>query len=234
MVAPFRHVAQGCLLLLFIASSCNKGRSVTGHGSDAEGTHPPPVAGANQPVRSPAEIAALLNQYHRERDYERMEPLIVENQREWTIGFIRRMDKVLENQARVREAATRRFGAILAGAWDLSAIENNLGVFSSRCRIINQSFKGNEAIVTLQEGDHVPLVHARFERTAKGWRYRPKETPRTILAELDALAGLLGDIVESIKSGAGFDAYVNTFGADILPQMGRVVAVGSERRANGE
>jgi len=229
-----RHVAYRSVLLLFIASGCNEGRSVTGHGPDAEGTHPPPVAGTHQPVRSPAEIAALLHQYHHERDYERLAPLIVADRRVRTIGFIRQMDAVLKNQARVREAATRRFGAILADAWDLSAIEDNLGVFSSRCRIVNQSFKGDEAIVTLQEGDHVPLVHARFARTAEGWRYRPEETPLAILAELDGLAVVLEDIAESIKSGAGFDTYVNAFGTKVLPQMGRVVAVRDERMANCE
>jgi len=179
---------------------------------------------AGDPVaQSPAEVAVLLGRYHRDRDYDRIAPLIVADRRAETMAFLRAVDRVLDAHAQMRDAAEARFGSLPANAWNLSAMENNLGVFSAETHLINQRFKGTQAVVTMQEAENVPLVRTAFEQSGGVWRLRPEPLTQAVLPELDELARVLCDVGGELEGGARFESYVEAFFGRVLPQMARVV-----------
>lgn len=171
---------------------------------------------------------------HLARDYDKIAPYIVENRREETIAFLRAVDQVLDTNTRLRQVADQRLGKIASRAWSLSSLENNLGVFSARTHLINQTFKGPTALVTLQEGENIPLVRASFVLTGDGWRYQASASPQDIIPALHRLAAVLADVTASLERGAGVEDYVRAFVDRIWPQMNRVVAAGQgdERRVS--
>lgn len=183
---------------------------------------------------SPAEIVSRLGTYHLARDYDGMGLLIAADRREETIAFLRAVDEVLDNNTRLRQVAEERLGEVATEAWNLSALEDNLGVFSARTRLINQTFKGRAALVTLQEGENVPLVRASFVLTEEGWKYQASASPRDMVPALRGLAVILADVTVSLEKGAGVEAYVQAFVDRVWPQMNRVVAAaqGGDRRVS--
>ena len=183
-------------------------------------------AGEDPGTMSPAEIVSRLGTYHVARDYDRIGPLIAADRREETIAFLRAVDEVLDNNTRLRQVAEERLGKLAADAWNLSALEDNLGVFSARTHLINQTFKGKTALVTLQEGENVPLVRPSFVLTDEGWKYQPPASPDGMVAALRGLAEILADVTTSLEEGAGVEDYVRDFVDRVWPQMNRVVAAG--------
>ncbi|MCG8408082.1 MAG: hypothetical protein MI923_23025 [Phycisphaerales bacterium] len=172
--------------------------------------------------RSPAEVVDQLNDYHQKRDYKRIAPLVVAERRLATVDFLKAVDRVIDRNLMLREIAEMRYGGPMSDAWDLTAIGNNLGVFSNRIKVINQRFKGETAIVTLQEGDNVPLVRATFDLTNEGWQLRPVLPPKSAVPELGKLADILVDLTQAMEQGLAFEGYFKAFVDRVLPQMQKV------------
>lgn len=172
---------------------------------------------------SPAEVARRLGSLHRERDYDGIARLIVEDRSETTIDVLRAIDEVLDANGSLHRAVRESYGTATSDTWDLATMENNIGVFSSQVRLINQRFKGSRAVVTLQEGESVPLVHAEFELTGGRWLFRPETVPSTLAPALTELAGILRDVEESVRLGASFESYMDAFLYRVMPQMARSV-----------
>ena len=226
-----KHAATIAVFVVLAAVSCGcreqaapddaapRGGSPTGqqHPHSEDGT-----ANAAALAQSPANAARLLQKYHQERNYAAMAPLIVQDQREGTIALLKAVDAVLDANTEMQVIAQKKFGDMSSGLWDLASMENNLGPFSARVSLFSQHFKGDEAFVTLQEGDNVPLVHGRFAFDGHAWRYRPDATPASILPELHKLTEVLRGISASVRKGASFESYDNTFVERVLPQIKRV------------
>jgi hypothetical protein len=184
---------------------------------------PVPPAAAAAPSRSPAEIAQLLQTLHQQHDYAAIGPLIVADRRAAMLKLLIAVDDVLSANQELQNAARQAFGSAVTGMWDISAMENNLGPFSSRVAVINQTFKGNTATVTLQEGDNVPLARVPFDWVGDCWQYRPEAIPAQILPELGSLAGILRDLAKSTRAGAPFDTCFDAFTERVFPQMRRIM-----------
>ncbi|MFH1418617.1 MAG: hypothetical protein ABII12_10090 [Planctomycetota bacterium] len=180
------------------------------------------TASAAARAQSPANAARLLQKYHQERNYAAMAPLIAQDQRERTIALLEAVDTVLDANTEMQVIAQEKYGGASYGLWDLAAMENNLGPFSARVSLFSQHFKGDEAFVTLQEGDNVPLVHGRFAFDGDAWRYHPDPAPASIVPELHRLAETLRGVSASIRKGASFESYDSTFVDRVLPQIKRV------------
>ncbi len=202
------------------------------HGCDAPPQPPAPAAPASatpapQVVQpqvnaqeqgiTPSVGARLLGEYHRRRDYDRLSALIHEDHRAATLSFLRAVDAVIDANARMREVAIARFGRVLADSWNLSAIENNLGVFSADTQILTQRFRGDEAEVTLQEGEQVPLVRARFLRVGGDWKFVPDAVSADIEPTLLRLGGELRGIASRLNAGADYIEYLKAFPERIAP-----------------
>jgi hypothetical protein len=179
--------------------------------------------------RSPAEITQLLQTLHQQHDYAAIGPLIVADRRAAMLKLLRAIDDVLSANNELQDAARQAFGAAVTGIWDISVMENNIGPFSSRVAVINQTFKGNTATVTLQEGDNVPLARVPFDWVGDCWQYRPEATPAQILPELGTLAGILRELANSTREGASFDACFDAFTERVFPQMRRIMTASDDR-----
>jgi hypothetical protein len=205
-----------------------RGMPVTPQRSEASVERQPGPA-VRPAVQSPAETALLLQALHQQRDYAAIAPLIVADRRGASLDLLMTIDDVLSANDELQEAVRGVYGSTVSGLWDLSAVENNLGPFSARVVVINQSFKGDSAIVTLQEGDNVPLARAHFDWAEDRWQYRPEVTPAQILPELDILARILRDLAGEAKGGLSFEACFDAFAQRVFPQMHRIIAASEVR-----
>ncbi len=191
---------------------------------DSDSPRSEPVQAQPAAVPSPAQVAAELQRLFAARDYARLGELLIPERREATIELLRAVAEVLDANAAVQRAAEAAYGeAAIAVSWDLAAMQDNLGVFSARMKLISQRLKGNEAVVTLQEGEHVPLVHAEFVWSDGQWRHQPEPTPRAMVPELRELARILRELGHEVRSGAPIEAYFDAFADRVFPRMARVV-----------
>ena len=178
--------------------------------------------------QSPANVVRRLQSLYQQRDYARIAPLIVEDRRDATLQLLEAVDEVIDANAALQMTAKNKYAAVPSETWNLAAMEDNLGPFSKHICIINQRFKGATAVVTLQGGDNIPLVHAAFELVGVEWQYRPERTPFCMLTELRKLARILRDVEESVVRGAPLDSYFDAFLYRVLPQISRVATATDE------
>jgi hypothetical protein len=218
-------------MLVLVSPGCRDDGVGVPSAANAQAVQPPVLdqeASGRTVVRSPVDTIHLLRSLRERGEYAEMALLIVEDRRDTAIAIAEAADKVLAANARLRAAVDEEYGVPSCASWDLSGMENNLSIFSSRLKLISQRFTGDHAVVTLQQGDHVPLVRARFELGAHGWEYRPPAAPLSMAGELEKLAGAVDCVAHSIKCGASFEEYMASFFEQVLPQMNRVVTVKDE------
>lgn len=177
--------------------------------------------------RSPADVVLTLQRLHERRDYEGLAVFLEQDARVATVEFLKAVDEVIDAHARTEKLAEAAYGPLTAETWSV-AVEDNLGPFSKRVRLIGQQFLGDSAEVTLQEGDNVPVVHAKFVYDGQGWRYRPDRVRAGAPGELRRLAAILRDVGDAIEGGATYEHYCDAFVYRLLPQMDRVVTGGRE------
>lgn len=220
MKARIARLAFGGILVAYAAAlmGCRD--------SDSPRSASVPARPAAVAVRSPAQVAAELQRLFAARDYARLGELIIPERREATIELLRAVAEVIDANAAVQRAAEAAYGeAVIAWSWDLAAMQDNLGVFSARLKLISQRLKGDEAVVTLQEGEHIPLVHAEFVWRDGQWQHQPELTPRALVPELRELARVLREVGHEIRSGGPIEAYFDAFAERVFPRMARAVTV---------
>ncbi len=208
---------------LGMAAAVMSGCRSEGSSHDSPQTSAKTVSPAAHTAASPAELATLLRELHERRDYETIAQCITADRRESAVAILRAIDDVLESDDRLRAAVAARYGGPRFIAWDMSVMRNNLGVFSSEIRVINQTFHGDRATVTLQEGEHVPLVRAPFVYSEGRWLYEPDMPPGAMAAGLRGLADALASIRGEVERGdTDYAAYLQSFYGRVLPEMERV------------
>jgi hypothetical protein len=175
---------------------------------------------------TPLQAARLLHELHETREYGKMAELIVEQERASTLRALIALDDAIAANADLRRTAETAYSGPQQETWDIAAMENNLGVFSKVVSFISVSYRGEEAIVTLQESDQLPLVHIRFVPRDGRWLLLPEHLPETLPAELNALARLIREVEGEVARGASLNTYVDAFFHRVLPQMRRVVSTG--------
>jgi len=148
--------------------------------------------------------------------------LVVESRREGLAQLLTAVDGVLSADASLHARVRERLRVSLPESWNLRVIQDNLGLFSTNVRFIGESIDGDKATVTLQEGDHVPLIHARFVRVGGQWQHDPAAVDPGVCEALDRLAAVIRDVETSVEQGAPFESLADAFTFRILP---RIVAV---------
>jgi len=209
---PLLAVAGVCLVAGCRDASEAKEDAVSGKRSAS-------ARGDRQPPASPAEAARRLQALHSVRQYAALADLIVAEQRAGFMGALKAVDRVLAADGAVRSAVHTQYGAWVNPIVDLRALTNDLGPLSAKITLIGQRFEGDCAIVTLQQADRVPLVHATFVRQDGGWRYVPEPIPHRMAASLDRLAGALEDLAVAVSSGLSYRAYARRTFYEVFPQM---------------
>lgn len=189
---------------------------------------PPPTAvgparGQAPLASSPADAVVQLQAAFEKRDYESIAALVVPARRLATVDFLAAVEEVLQANARLRQTAESVYQGPVSETWSIGEIENNLGPFSARVKLIGQELRGDKAVVTLQEGDHIPLFKAHFVRDKERWLYDAEPIPAAMIGELRRLATTLDDVAQKVRDGADIRYYMEIFFKQVAPQMCRVL-----------
>lgn len=177
---------------------------------------------------TPSAAAREIHRLRKEGRFDELSEFLVEDNRGETSQLIAKVDRVLEANRRLQVAADRAYGGMAGLRWDLAAMEDTLGLFSTNIEFISERFKGEKAYVTIQQGQSVPLFHAVFEQHADRWLHRPDPIPTGMANELDALAETLNQIMSKVERGAPAEYYAASFFDQVVPQMRRVATVGND------
>ncbi len=178
---------------------------------------------------SPLEAARLLHALHEQREYGKIAQLIVDERRASTLRVLIALDEAIAANADLRRTAETAYSGPQSEYWDLASMENNLGIFSKKVSFINVAYRGDEAVVTFQQGDFVPLVHEDFVQQDGLWRLRPDHTPEQLPASLNELARVIREVEGEVAKGASLNAYVDSFVYRVVPQMRRVATAGDTK-----
>lgn len=147
-----------------------------------------------------------------------------------TLRLLIALDEAIAANADLRRTAEAAYSGPQGEYWDLASMANNIGVFSRDVSFINVTYRGDEAVVTLQQGDAVPLVHVDFVLKDGRWFYRPESAPEPLAGELNELARLIRTVEREVAHGASLNAYVDAFFYRVVPQMRRVAMAGVEEK----
>lgn len=210
--APLLTGFLGCLWVLAVAA-CDRSAPAK---LSAE-ARPTPTAA------SPAEAVAGLQAAYQKRDYESIMNLVVPSRRVATVDFLSAVDEVLAANSRLRKTAESMYQGPVSETWSIGEIENNLGPFSARVKLIGQEMRGDGAVVTLQEGSHIPLFKANFVHDGNGWLYDAEPIPAAMIGELRRLATTLDEVAQKVRDGADIRYYMDIFFTKVAPQMCRVL-----------
>lgn len=176
------------------------------------------------------EAARLLHELHESREYGKIAQLITEEHRALTLKLLIALDDAILANANLRRTAETAYFGPQSEYWDLASMENNLGVFSKKVAFISVAYRGNEAVVSLQQGECVPVVHVNFVLRNGEWLLSPDQTPEQLPAELNELARLIREVESEVARGVSLNVYVDAFFYRVVPQMKRIVIAGSEDR----
>ncbi|MFO0972637.1 MAG: hypothetical protein U1A27_04230 [Phycisphaerae bacterium] len=203
-----------CLVLTVTAAGCRSPQT----GSDG-----PPAAAVRPAFVTPSDVATRLSQLRREARLEEMRPMILADRRDQAVRFLRAIDQVLAANDRVQAAAEQYIAPKAGEAWDLSAIRDNFGLFSSQTKVVSCNAAGNQADVLIREGDHLPLVHEHFTRVDGQWCYAPEPIAERRIDDLRRLAGRLDAVAAMIASGDKTQTDIaRMFEEDIIPLISAI------------
>ncbi len=173
---------------------------------------------------SPVETIRRAQDLRWRREYDGLRDVMIGAGRNETIQFLRSIDEVLDAHDRLQAAAKNRFGDRIHHAWNISSMENNLGLFSRRVTIVNQTMRGASAFVTVQEADHVPLIRVELRRVDGTWKIVPPISTASICDPLRRFASRIDAVTIRVQSGLSPEGYFNAVTNELLPGMAQVAA----------
>ncbi|MCB9853008.1 MAG: hypothetical protein H6819_07925 [Phycisphaerales bacterium] len=215
----FRAIIAG-LAFAFAATGCDHATIPQEASADAS-------SGITRVSMSPVETALHIQKLRWDRDYASVERFMTEPGRSETIRLLKSVDVLLDAHDRLQNAAKDRYGDQIHRAWNISAMRNNLGVFSRDVTIINQTMKGDTAYVTIQESDRVPLVRAEFNRVDGVWKLTPPYRDTSICGPLSQFATCIDKVADKVRAGLSPEGYFDAVTNELLPGMAQVAYSGS-------
>lgn len=197
---------------LMLIAGCD--RSGTPQRADAEMA---PTNVANP--ASPVEAARRINTLRWNRNYHALGDMLTQKGRAPTIHFLKSIDRVMDAHKRLQAIAADRYGDQVHHAWNISSMENNLGIFSRDIDIVGQTLRGDRATVSLQAGDHVPLLRPTFVRMNGRWKLDSSITDDGICPSLDRFAARIDSVADQIRDGLSPVGYFNAVNDELFPGM---------------
>ncbi|MCA9254366.1 MAG: hypothetical protein KDA33_01955 [Phycisphaerales bacterium] len=218
------HRVPTCAIIAFSLGVCG----ISLWSCDRPGT--PQPAAADTPTANAVITLSPVESIHRARDlrwrreYKGLRGIMIGAGCDETIQFMKSVDEVLDAHDRLQAAAKDRFGDRIHHAWNISAMRNNLGLFSRKVTIVNQTMRGASAFVTLQEADHVPLIRVELRRVDGAWKIVPPMSNASICGPLRQFASRIDDVTNRVRSGLSPEGYFNAVTNELLPGMAQVAA----------
>ena len=164
-----------------------------------------PVVSAELPADAatqagdPAQVVSVWRKWRDQRRYRLLEACIEPAHRAAFIDTMLAVDLVLTADQEARQAIAEVLGEHRTESWDLSALGNNLGIFSNEINIISVERDGDRATLTFQVGDRLPLETAQLRAGPKGWLYAPGPGPIELAPRFRSLAMALSEVAELIR-----------------------------------
>lgn len=182
---------------------------------------------------SPSGAARQLVVFHKQRAYGDLARGIVPESRQKTTDFIRAIDEVLDANESLKGVAESKFSGPVAETWSLTAMANNLGLFSRVVTLFGEEFVGDRSYVTLQEGEQVPLIHAEFRLENGRWLFCPEPIPQAAAREVAQLALILRGLQKEVQAGQQVHQFAAAFELRVIPQIRRIVRLQDVKLAAG-
>jgi len=159
------------------------------------------TGGSGSAVLPPGDLVDRLREYHRLRQYQRIEDHIAPDRRGDLIKLLAAVDRILVANEEVMRAIRRTCSPETSQKWDLSPIADNIGIFSEKTKTVDTIYEKDRALVHYQVGGTIPLRKAVFIRRNGRWLYQPDSVPG--LPELlDELAVALNILLPTLGGNA--------------------------------
>lgn len=188
----------------------------------------------DQPARPPDAAAAAravideLRQLRHAGRYDDIEPLVAPGRFAPLRELLLSVDALLHANAALTSFVQREISAALAQNIDQSYWAEMLGIFSRDVHVISAQIDGDEAAVTFQIRDHLPLDHTTLRLVNGAWRYDPGAAADPGFAKAfremaDGLRAVLGDLRRDPDACKRFERYpdelVNEVALRLRPGM---------------
>jgi hypothetical protein len=190
------------------------------------------------------ELSAAISQWRQWRDrkqYRLLRPHIDPVNRAVFLDTLVAADLVLVANREACKAVAEVLGAHRTDLWDLSSLGGDLGLFSSNFQIVQVKRNGDQATVTFQVGERLPLETAHLRLGPQGWVYLPGSGPYELPGLLRDLAVALSETAEMVRQDRPDVARINQeYRLRIFPRLlalqrvGHSVSDGAPRSAPPE
>lgn len=152
------------------------------------------------PAPDPRETIYQLIVAHDQRDYARLERLVIAPRRQVLVQTLRAADDFLAAEQRLRDAVRQDFGRDFAETIDLSGFARHLGVFSTNVKLLDQIVQGQTATVSYLVDGVPPARRATLRREGGRWLYDPGEGFDPALpATFARMAAVLDDTTAELR-----------------------------------
>jgi hypothetical protein len=108
------------------------------------------------------------------------------------------VDRLLAADQTLRAAVAHRIGPASAQAFDWSAAANRLGVFSKDVQVLGETVHGDQAEVTIQVADRLPLQNVVLVRRKNLWQIQTDRPIPGAAAEIRQMANVLNEAARSL------------------------------------
>lgn len=160
----------------------------------SSGCRDPDAARAAANQASPRDVIAAVNDVRRSGRYQQLDNYLAPGQAGRHVPILLAIDQVLAANRALQKAGAERFGRAAMFGYDVELIGDYYGVLSMQVHAVRETVTGEEAVVMVQEGDHVPLQPVRLIRQDGGWRLMLEDPEPGLAERLNKLAGVLDDI----------------------------------------
>lgn len=150
------------------------------------------AAGQAGPPASPVDVAKTLRALQRERKYMQFGTHVVLGQRGLLVDTLMAIDRLLDANRRAQQRIAALHGEMVAGEFDLSGLEDHIGLFSRFVEFSGERLEGDRAVVVAQVSNRLPHEEYQFVLQDGRWLYAPS-SPNP------ELPGLIGSLASSVE-----------------------------------
>jgi hypothetical protein len=111
--------------------------------------------------------------HHDARRYERMDPLIVAEQRNDAVSYVRAMDELLDANRMLGDFVRRHVGSGVLRSIDQSHLAGSMNIFSRDVKLLDEGIDGERAVIGFTVEGALPARRAELRRIDGAWLYDP-------------------------------------------------------------
>ena len=201
MHRPLGKSTVCALMVLVSLVGCDREWSVSPKSGEVSSRDTPVVPGGESgaSLQEPSAAIAQWRQWRDSKKYRLLRRHIDPDDRAVFLDTLVGADLVLDANQQACQAIAGVMGEHRIELWDLSSLGGDLGLFSNDLTVIQVERNGNQATVTFQVGERLPLETAELRLGPQGWVYLPGTGPCELPGMLRDLATTLSDIAEMVR-----------------------------------